>query len=164
MPSPRTFKHTPKEDRDAAQRKKRSARRKSQVSTPAAAPAKKSPQKRTAGTTKTAINSIRRAPARTAATKKPTGQTGILPWALGGVGVLALILILAIAAGDDSGPPASSKGGLRNQGGGSKADRMANQRYNDLDGKTIKEWMSEQDETDMARERRERLQDHKKGK
>jgi hypothetical protein len=86
-----------------------------------------------------------------------------LPWILGGVGLLALILILAIAAGGDSTTAKSSGGMPQAQTGGSRSDRMVNQRYSELDGKTIKEWMSEQDETDMARERRQRLQSHKKG-
>lgn len=98
--------------------------------------------------------------ARCSDAKKAKTEVGILPWVLGGVGLLALILILAVAAGGDSDMP-DSQTRLRTPARTGKTDRMANQRYNELDGKTIKEWMGEQDETGMARERRERREEHK---
>ena len=166
MPNPRTFKHTPKEEREAQKRKRRGQRRAKRVASEETAKSAKPTRKRAPERprSKSPSKKDRAAARRPGAPPPQSGGVGVLPWVLGAVGLLALILIISLATSGGSSAPSSTTGQPRaTTGSSSRTDRMANQRYNELDGKTIKEWMNENGETDMARKRQQRRQDHEGG-
>jgi hypothetical protein len=85
----------------------------------------------------------------------PKQSNAALVWIGAGSVVFIGIIVIAIAA---SQPPPQQQRRAAPSVQHKKHDHMANQRYHELEGKTITEWMKENGEGDMAKERRKRRQ------